>query len=82
MNEETVTALIAALKDGNGNFIYPQTKTEAVYDENGKNVKTYLEEEMQYILQQQQNSLNKKIIVSATQPENQNTGDFWYEIIS
>lgn len=60
---------IKSLVDSDGNTIYPQSKTNAIYDENNKNLQNILDD-------------MKVIVISSTQPINLNNDDLWYKIIT
>lgn len=64
-----MAAYIKTLKDAAGaDIIYPQTKASAVFTEEGGTVESALQEKVD-------------IQMSSSQPINQKTGDFWYQIL-
>lgn len=56
-------------------ILYPQTKAEAVFLDNNDNLEATIAD-----IYQQLENINT-VIISASQPSNQKTGDFWYQII-
>lgn len=58
-------------------ILYPQTKAIAVYLNDNSNLQSTIEEIYSLL-----NGGGIQIIVSSTQPTNQNTGDFWYQIVN
>nr|DAW40838.1 MAG TPA: hypothetical protein [Caudoviricetes sp.] len=63
------TSVIKKLKDANGNIVYPQSLTKAIYDESGNRLDAVLKELSE--------SSHQQTISSSTQPENQSSGDVW-----
>lgn len=59
------------------NILYPQTKAVAVYLNDNSNLQSTIEEIYSLL-----NGGGIQIIVSSTQPTNQNAGDFWYQIVN
>ena len=58
-------------------ILYPQTKAEAVFLNNNDNVEAAISEIYSLI----ENMGGVDIQTSTTQPTNQKTGDFWYQIV-
>lgn len=58
-------------------ILYPQTKAEAVFLDNNDNLEAVIAELYSLIEQ----AGGPDIQISATQPSNQKTGDFWYQIV-
>ena len=58
-------------------ILYPQTKAEAVFLDNNDNLETAITELYNLI----ENAGGVDIQITASQPTNQKTGDFWYQII-
>ena len=92
-----MAAYIKTLKDAAGvDIIYPQTKASAVFTEDNKTVESALQEKMDNQIGTQGQLLGftannvvgaveaptgVDIQISSSQPTNQKTGDFWYEIL-
>lgn len=56
---------IKKIKDSaTGDIVYPQTKTEAVFDNNNRNLQV---------------ALTKRIVISGATPAEQVEGDLWYK---
>ena len=58
-------------------ILYPQTKAEAVFLDNNDNLETAITELYNLI----ENAGGVDIQITASQPTNQKTGDFWYQIV-
>ena len=58
-------------------ILYPQTKAEAVFLDNNDNLETAITELYSLI----ENAGGVDIQITASQPTNQKTGDFWYQIV-
>lgn len=56
-------------------ILYPQTKAEAVFLDNNNNLEATIAD-----IYQQLENINT-VVISASQPVNQKTGDFWYQIV-
>lgn len=56
-------------------ILYPQTKAEAVFLDNNDNLEATIAD-----IYQQLENINT-VVISASQPSNQKTGDFWYQIV-
>lgn len=56
-------------------ILYPQTKAEAVFLDNNDNLEATIAD-----IYQQLENINT-VVISASQPTNQKTGDFWYQIV-
>lgn len=56
-------------------ILYPQTKAEAVFLDNNDNLEATIAD-----IYQQLENINV-IAISTSQPSNQKTGDFWYQIV-
>lgn len=56
-------------------ILYPQTKAEAVFLDNNDNLETTVADI--YAMLENINT----VTISAAQPTNQKTGDFWYQIV-
>lgn len=56
-------------------ILYPQTKAEAVFLDNNDNLEATIAD-----IYQQLENINT-VVISASQPPNQKTGDFWYQIV-
>lgn len=56
-------------------ILYPQTKAEAVFLDNNDNLEATIAD-----IYQQLENINT-VVISASQPVNQKTGDFWYQIV-
>ena len=56
-------------------ILYPQTKAEAVFLDNNDNLEATVAD-----IYQQLENINT-VVISASQPSNQKTGDFWYQIV-
>ena len=56
-------------------ILYPQTKAEAVFLDNNDNLEAIIAD-----IYQQLENINT-VVISASQPVNQKTGDFWYQIV-
>lgn len=58
-------------------ILYPQTKAEAVFLDNNDNLEAVIAELYNLI----EETGGTDIQTSASQPTNQKTGDFWYQIV-
>ena len=56
-------------------ILYPQTKAEAVFLDDNNNLEATIAD-----IYQQLENINT-VVISASQPDNQKTGDFWYQIV-
>lgn len=56
-------------------ILYPQTKAEAVFLDNNDNLEATIAD-----IYQQLENINT-VVISTSQPTNQKTGDFWYQIV-
>lgn len=71
-----MAAYIKTLYDSTGtDILYPQTKAEAVFLDNNDNLEVTIAD-----IYQQLENINT-VTISAFQPDNQKTGDFWYQIV-
>lgn len=63
-----MAAYIKTLENDNKDLIYPQTKINGVFDEEGEGL---------------QNILDNKatVVISSSQPSSLKIGDYWYKII-
>lgn len=71
-----MAAYIKTLYNSNKtDILYPQTKAEAVFLNNDDNLEATIVD-----IYQRLENINT-VVISVSQPPNQKTGDFWYQIV-